>query len=188
MLAFRKKQAVFGRAARAAVKTLFHTLGLDIVHLKNVPRETLAGLRHRPICTVIDCGANEGQFARYISRFFPDAALYCFEPLDNSFRSLSAWAATQNNRVRCFDVALGDREGTAVMHHHVDHVIGAGACMTRDIEPYAIMAGIPTRKIGKTFWRPVLAPTELAFSSLRRTLLPRSHISMRWKSSSAPLK
>ncbi len=30
-------------------------------------------------------------------------------------------------------------------------VIGAGAVVTRDVEPYAIMAGVPARKIGSRF-------------------------------------
>ncbi|HWP00116.1 MAG TPA: FkbM family methyltransferase [Methylococcus sp.] len=109
------------RVARTTLKSLFHKLGADIVRLKNNPQETLVGLRHRPIRTVIDCGANQGQFGRYISRLFPEAALYCFEPLNEPYAALSAWAATQKGRVRCFNVALGDREGEAVMHHHLEH-------------------------------------------------------------------
>lgn len=109
------------RVLRTSLKDFFRVLGLDIVRIKNIPRETLAGLRYRPIRTVIDCGANEGQFARYISRFLPDASLYCFEPLEDPFKVLSAWAATQSGRIKCFNVALGDVEGTALIHHHLDH-------------------------------------------------------------------
>ncbi|MGH2509778.1 MAG: FkbM family methyltransferase [Ktedonobacteraceae bacterium] len=105
----------------SSVKALFRVFGLNAVRLHNVPTETFAGLRNRSIGTVIDCGANEGQFARYISRFFPKAALYCFEPLEGPFKALSAWAATQRGRVKCFNVALGEAESMAVMHHHLDH-------------------------------------------------------------------
>jgi len=122
------------QASRAFVKALFRMLGLDVVRLKYDPRETLAGLQHCPVQTVIDCGANRGQFARYISRFFPNATLYCFEPLEEPFQSLSAWAASQNNRVRCFNVALGDREGIAVMHHHVEHSPSSSLLPTTEYE------------------------------------------------------
>jgi FkbM family methyltransferase len=87
-----------------------------------------------PIHTVIDCGANEGQFARYISRFFPEAAVYCFEPLEQPFRVLSAWAATQGGRVTCFRAALGDQPGEALMHHHVSHTPSSSLLSTTQHE------------------------------------------------------
>ena len=103
------------------VKRAFHLLGVDIVRLKNVPAHTFAGLKNRNIRTVIDCGANKGQFARQISGFFPEAKLHCFEPLETPFQELSALAQTQGDRVHCYNVALGDEPGSVVMHHHVDH-------------------------------------------------------------------
>ncbi|QXP84026.1 FkbM family methyltransferase [Methylococcus sp. Mc7] len=106
---------------RNAIKGFFHQLGADVIRLKNSPRETLAGLRQRPFCTVIDCGANEGQFARRISGFFPKARLYCFEPLKEPYSKLEEWAATQNGRVGCFQLALGDHEGQVEMHQHTQH-------------------------------------------------------------------
>lgn len=80
-----------------------------------------ARLQRFPINTVIDCGANEGQFARDISRAFPAASLYCFEPLTQPFGALSRWAETQRGRVRCFRVALGEQTGEALMHFHTQH-------------------------------------------------------------------
>lgn len=76
------------RVLRALIKAFFRALGLDIVRLKNVPRETLAGLHHRPVRTVIDCGANEGQFAKYISRFFPEASCIASNPWKNRSKRL----------------------------------------------------------------------------------------------------
>ena len=49
---------------------MFHRLGLDIIRIKNSPKQTLCGLRSLPIQTVIDVGANTGQFARQISQVF----------------------------------------------------------------------------------------------------------------------
>jgi hypothetical protein len=106
---------------RTSLKSLFHFFGFEIFRLKNIPRETLAGFRYQPIRIVIDCGANQGQFARHFSRFFPAADIYCFEPLKDPFKRLTDWAGTQGGRVRCINVALGDQEREAMMYHHVAH-------------------------------------------------------------------
>lgn len=98
-----------------------NSVGLDVHRLSQSPTRTLLGLARRPFRCVIDCGANEGQFARLISEFFPQARLYCFEPLPEPHDTLAAWAATQGDRVKCFQVALGDREGEVQMHQHTNH-------------------------------------------------------------------
>jgi len=103
------------------VKKVFNSVGLDIVRLSKTPKDTLLGLRNLPIKTIIDIGANRGQFARYISTIFPDAHLYCFEPLPEPFNELSQWAEKQNGKVSAFNVALGDREEKLTMYSHTDH-------------------------------------------------------------------
>jgi len=103
------------------IKQGANSLGLDIVRLHNSPAKTLLGLKRMEFGSIIDVGANEGQFARSISHFFPEAKLFCFEPLGQPFGKLSDWAATQNGRVQCFNLALGDREGEVEMHFHDEH-------------------------------------------------------------------
>jgi FkbM family methyltransferase len=103
------------------IKKLVNMFGLDICRLNQSARYTMAGLRSRNITTVIDVGANEGQFARSISQIFPKCELYCFEPLENPFKKLLEWAKTQNERVHCFKLAIGDREGEVEMHCHDQH-------------------------------------------------------------------
>jgi len=91
------------------------------MRLSKSPRQTLLGLRCYPIRSVIDVGANVGQFARYVHTVFPQARIYCFEPLPAAFRELAAWAGGQTGTVvRTFNVALGDSKGTASMFHHTD--------------------------------------------------------------------
>lgn len=111
-----------GSALRKSARKFVQRMGYDIVRLDYSPREGLAGLRNRSFGTVIDCGANLGQFARFISKYFPHAALHCFEPLDEPFRELAAWSATQQGRVRCYQAALGEQEGEVVMHQHSSHL------------------------------------------------------------------
>lgn len=92
------------------------------MRLPNSPAYTLFGLRSRPIRTVIDVGANRGQFARYISGIFPQAKIYCFEPLPGPFQELESWAQQQGQgQVTAVNMALGEREGTTEMFLHADH-------------------------------------------------------------------
>jgi FkbM family methyltransferase len=108
-------------ALKCALRRAVNLLGLDVIRLQGSPKRTLLGVSRLSIGTVIDVGANEGQFARMILGFFPEAALYCFEPLEGPFRKLSAWAQDRSDQVRCFQLALGDREGEAEMHLHLNH-------------------------------------------------------------------
>ncbi|SNQ60938.1 FkbM family methyltransferase [Candidatus Methanoperedens nitratireducens] len=103
------------------VKKLFNNIGFDITHLSDNPKYTLLGLRHLPICSVIDVGANEGQFARMISEVFPKANIYCFEPLLDPFKKLSKWAEFQSGRVNVSNIAIGDSEGDMQMFYHSEH-------------------------------------------------------------------
>ena len=122
------------QVAQSSVRGILRIFGIGIDRISRFPKETLIGLSHRPIKTVIDCGANQGQFARYISRFFPQAELLCFEPLMDPFRDLEVWAGTQHGRVKCFNLALGEKDDTAVMYHHVDHAQSSSILSTTEHE------------------------------------------------------
>jgi FkbM family methyltransferase len=117
---------------KTAVRAVLNRAGIDIVPLRRSPRSTLLGLASLDVGTVIDVGANKGQFAREISRTFPRARLFCFEPLAEPFAALSAWAATQDGRVRCFNVALGDAAGDVHMHQHDEHSASSSLLETTD--------------------------------------------------------
>lgn len=109
------------RNFKQLIRVGFNLLGFDIIKRENNPKYTLLGLRDRPIHTIIDVGANVGQFARYISKFYPKAMLYCFEPLPEPFNLLEKWANTQKGRVQTFKLAIGDKEGDSEMYLHEDH-------------------------------------------------------------------
>ena len=59
------------------VKTI-HSLGYDIY---KIPKTNFAGLDKLPIKTIIDIGANRGQFAKRAFFMFPKANIFCFEPV-----------------------------------------------------------------------------------------------------------
>lgn len=106
---------------KRTIRRAVNRLGYDMIRMNQSPARTLLGLARWDIAAVIDVGANRGQFAQMISRFFPSAQLHCFEPLEGPYRELSSWAQTQNGRVTCYQLALGDQEQDAAMHVHQDH-------------------------------------------------------------------
>jgi len=112
------------KSFKKLVRAGLNRAGFDVVGLRHSPnrtRQTLLGLRSRPIRTVIDVGANTGQFSREVSGLLPSAKFYCFEPLPDPFAALSAWAETQLGRVLPFNLAIGEREGATEMFLHEDH-------------------------------------------------------------------
>jgi len=103
------------------IKKAFNQIGLDIIRISKSPKQSLLGLRHLPIKTIIDVGANTGQFARMILNVFPEAHLYSFEPLIEPFKQLKKWAGQQNGKATVYNVALGDKEGEVKMISHLDY-------------------------------------------------------------------
>ena len=79
------------------------------------------GLRSMGIRTVIDVGANTGQFARYIRSVLPEAKVICFEPLPGPFEDLKTWAMDHKGGVTALNIALGENEGVVEMFQHTDH-------------------------------------------------------------------
>jgi FkbM family methyltransferase len=82
--------------------------GIDYDHYRNLRRRWLldAGIR-----TILDIGANTGQFARLAHEVWPAAAIYSFEPLPDCFEALKTAlpASADFHPVNC---ALGAAAGT----------------------------------------------------------------------------
>ena len=80
------------------------------VHLGEVLRLNKPWLRKYNVRTVIDVGANTGQFSSAISCVFPGAHIYAFEPLEHCYHTLvKRMSGKKNVEARC--LALGDRTG-----------------------------------------------------------------------------
>jgi FkbM family methyltransferase len=71
-----------------------------------------AWLQRRSIRTVLDVGANDGGFAAAIREILPDARIYSFEPLPETYEQLVAAHADWPG-FEAFNVALGDHDGDA---------------------------------------------------------------------------
>lgn len=116
-----------------AIKKFFNSLGLEITRKRNVPLFTLLGLKNTPIRTIIDIGANRGQFARYISTIFPAAKIFCFEPLPGPYAELQHWAEIQGGRVVAINAALGAESREVVMTLHDDHITSSSILNTTEL-------------------------------------------------------
>jgi len=104
------------------IKKSFNIIGLDIVRKSKNPACSLLGLKNLPIKTIIDVGANKGQFARIATNVFPEAHIYCFEPLPRPYQKLQQWAKRQRKgEISTFNLALGNKEGFLEIFSHVEH-------------------------------------------------------------------
>src|SRR2546423_122399 len=70
----------------------------------------LKWLHSLQIATVLDIGANEGQFCRIANALWPYARIYSFEPLKDCFDRLRSRMAGCTN-FTAFNVGLGDERG-----------------------------------------------------------------------------
>jgi FkbM family methyltransferase len=78
-------------------------------------RKTDRWLRGMGIRTVLDIGANEGQFAWMIHALLPEARIYAFEPLEDCYRKLR-YRMRRVPLFQAFNLALGAEEGIKEMH------------------------------------------------------------------------
>jgi len=74
-------------------------------------------LQEMKIATVLDIGANQGQFAEMIRQVLPHAMIYSFEPLESCFKELTAKARSLMP-IQCFSFALGEKETQMMIHHN----------------------------------------------------------------------
>lgn len=74
-------------------------------------------LRNMGINTILDVGANTGQFAKSIHQVFPDATIYSFEPLKDCYEELIANFKDVDN-FQAFNLALGDETGQVEINHN----------------------------------------------------------------------
>lgn len=95
--------------AIAAEPRAWRALGLGVA----ATMEHGAALGRREFATVIDVGANKGQFAAFAMRTWPRAQLVCFEPLPGPRATLARVTA---GHAKLFDCALGAEDGHADIH------------------------------------------------------------------------
>ena len=108
------------RLVDIAVKKAFRLLGLQVSRLQPPKNSVLEEgkrfrwLRDYNIRTILDIGANEGQFAERILTVFPDASLHSFEPLASAFLKLKDNVGHRSN-VTIYNFGLGEKEEDRVI-------------------------------------------------------------------------
>jgi FkbM family methyltransferase len=103
------------QSAKTFTKFLFRACGLDIRRNPQFgPYEWLKGMNVR---TVLDVGANTGQFAGQIHQVLPEAILYSFEPLEDCYNKLLEKMG-RVPKFHAFNFALGDRNGQARIYRN----------------------------------------------------------------------
>lgn len=89
------------------IKKLLNKLGYDIKKYHPIFETTIKPLG---IKTIIDVGANDGLFAKEMRKNFPDAFIYCFEPLKDCYETLLSTMSDDKN-FKPFNTALGEESG-----------------------------------------------------------------------------
>lgn len=101
------------------IKKLFRLFGVDVRLVRNLEairkferkerqRQQWSFLDYYTVNTVLDIGANTGQFATMIHEFCPKASIYSFEPLAECFQELEKNIAAMPG-ARAFPFAVGDK-------------------------------------------------------------------------------
>jgi len=102
-----KKLARILKSPYYRTRLLLHRVAAGVEHVR-----VLSGL---DCCTVVDIGANRGQFAMVARRCMPQARVISFEPLPvaaTKFRAVFA----DDDRVTLHEVAIGPVPGNATIH------------------------------------------------------------------------
>jgi len=79
----------------------------------------LLGVSQLAIATVIDIGANKGQFAKKMRHKFPQSQILAFEPIPDAYHVLKHWGDRQGNQVKVFNLALGEKPDILEINSHV---------------------------------------------------------------------
>ena len=99
--------AIAKHPARAPKIFLYVLGGMHLGEYLNLNKTWLKSYGVR---TVIDVGANTGQFSSAISRVFPEARIFAFEPINGCFHALvKRMKGKQNFEAQC--LAIGDKIG-----------------------------------------------------------------------------
>lgn len=111
---------MFFKKGKSIIKRFFGLFGYKLIRVDKQPTYTFLGLRNIPFRTIIDVGANRGQFAKRVLDIFPEAKIFSFEPLPKQFGRLKEWAETKTGgRIVAYNVALGDQHTNLPFFEHV---------------------------------------------------------------------
>ncbi len=102
---------------KRAIRGVLGRMDLEIRRIPGSAKNRYRWLHDFRIRTVLDVGANTGQFAREIHRFLPDATINCFEPIRDQFDALVRETRGIQG-MRAFNLALGNANGATRMNRN----------------------------------------------------------------------
>ena len=97
---------------KRAIRRTLDRLGVEVI-----ARRSNRWLADLGIRTVIDVGANTGQFAHTARRLFPESFIYSFEPLEGCYRELTR-SFTGDPKFRGFNIGLGSEDRVMTIHQN----------------------------------------------------------------------
>jgi FkbM family methyltransferase len=111
------------KTAKEAIQSLLSRLG---VQLRKIPSKAQIYFRRKSdvqwllemnIQTVLDIGANTGQFVESIYDLLPAANIYSFEPLPECFEELTS-KFSGNSQFKAFNFALGNETSETIIYRN----------------------------------------------------------------------
>lgn len=118
------------------IKELINSIGYEINRSDKCPSFNLLGLKNYNISSIIDIGANEGQFAKFIQKHFPLSDIYCFEPIPEAYHRLEKWADKMNSRIHIYNMAIGEENGTIDFYIHESHPTSSSILRATSLHPF----------------------------------------------------
>lgn len=121
-----------------SIRKILNNFGYEIIKQDNAFTPVLKNnwLEKLNISTIIDVGANEGQFIHSISRSIPGRKIVAFEPIKSCFDKLLI--NTQGMNIEAFNSGLSDHNGTNeinISENFVSSSILPIAELTTDLYP-----------------------------------------------------
>jgi FkbM family methyltransferase len=111
---------IFTSIIKREINRALSRFGFVLRDYRKLPEVNLLGLSALPIQTILDVGANEGQFGTWIRQRFPNAEIISFEPVPHAFARLKEVSLKHENWT-AYNLALGEVDGSADLRVHVDH-------------------------------------------------------------------
>ncbi len=101
------------------INTVLHFFGLELHYYESneylISKGRYKWIQEIGINTVLDIGANSGQFATLIHKIIPSASIYSFEPLQGCYQKILK-LKKQIPKLICFNIALGEKNESALIN------------------------------------------------------------------------
>lgn len=114
-----------------AVNSVLRLAGHELKESRRLPVRNILGLKNINFQTILDVGANTGQFAKQFRMHFPKTRIHSFEPIPSCFKALQT-EASMDGSWKCHNFALGSRTGNVEFFLHVAHTPSSSFLQTTE--------------------------------------------------------